>query len=68
MIIDSMLPALVYILIFPGFLFLAAYGLFLQWFDRKLGAVMQNRVGPPWYQPAADFVKLLAKEVIIPDA
>ena len=68
MTIDSISLALIYILIFPGFAFLAVYGLFLQWFDRKLGAVMQNRVGPPWYQPAADLVKLLAKEVIIPDA
>jgi NADH-quinone oxidoreductase subunit H len=53
--------------IFPGFLFLAVYGLFLQWVDRKLCAVMQNRMGPPWFQPFADFVKLLAKEVIVPD-
>ena len=67
-IVDHLPLALVYILIFPGFVFLAAYGLFLQWFDRKLGAVMQNRVGPPWYQPAADLIKLLSKEVIIPDA
>lgn len=55
-------------MIFPGFLFLAVYGLFLQWVDRKLCAVMQNRMGPPWVQPFADFVKLLAKEVIVPDA
>jgi len=68
MTIDSALPALTYILIFPGFVFLAAYGLFLQWFDRRLAAVMQNRVGPPWYQPVADLVKLLAKEVIVPEA
>ncbi|MFA6433130.1 MAG: complex I subunit 1 family protein [Elusimicrobiales bacterium] len=62
------LLSLFYILIFPGFVFLSVYGLFLQWLDRKLGAVMQNRVGPPWYQPLADLIKLLAKEVIIPDA
>ena len=68
MTIDPILRALAHILIFPGFVFLAAYGLFLQWMDRRLGAVMQNRVGPPWYQPAADLVKLLSKEVIIPDA
>jgi NADH-quinone oxidoreductase subunit H len=68
MIIDSILFALAYIIIFPGFAFLAVYGLFLQWFDRKLAGIMQNRVGPPWYQPLADFVKLLAKETIIPAA
>ncbi|OGR42165.1 MAG: NADH dehydrogenase [Elusimicrobia bacterium GWA2_61_42] len=64
---ESILP-LAYILIFPGFLFLAVYGLYLQWVDRKLCAVMQNRMGPPWIQPYADFIKLLAKEVIVPDA
>lgn len=65
---DSILPSLAYILIFPGFLFMAVYGLYLQWVDRKLCAVMQNRMGPPWIQPLADFIKLLAKEVIVPDA
>mgnify|MGYP001764561843 CR=1 FL=1 len=55
---DSIIP-LAQILIFPGFLFLACYGMLLQWVDRKLCAVMQNRMGPPWFQPVADFVKLL---------
>ncbi len=64
---ELILP-LAYLILFPGFLFLAVYGLFLQWVDRKLCAVMQNRMGPPWFQPFADFVKLLAKEVIVPDA
>lgn len=64
---DAIMP-LAKLLVFPGFLFLAVYGLFLQWVDRKLCAVMQNRMGPPWFQPLADFIKLLAKEVIVPDA
>ncbi|MDD2804085.1 MAG: NADH-quinone oxidoreductase subunit H [Elusimicrobiales bacterium] len=63
---DAILP-LAQIIVFPGFLFLAVYGLFLQWVDRKLCAVMQNRMGPPWFQPLADFIKLMAKEVIVPD-
>ncbi|WP_424244032.1 NADH-quinone oxidoreductase subunit H [Elusimicrobium posterum] len=65
--ISDILWSLFYILIYPGIFFLAAYGLFCQWVDRKLYAQMQNRQGARWYQPLADFVKLLAKEVIIPD-
>ncbi|MCD6356778.1 MAG: NADH-quinone oxidoreductase subunit H [Anaerolineaceae bacterium] len=54
------------ILIFPGFLFLLVIALFLHWMDRKLIARFQGRVGPPWYQPLADLVKLFAKEDILP--
>ena len=56
------------LLVFPGLLFLGAYGTFAEWVDRILYARMQNRVGPPIYQPVADFIKLMAKEVIIPEA
>ncbi len=56
-----------YILIFPGFLFLVIYGLFMEWIDRKLVAKFQNRMGPPWFQPVADFLKLFAKEDIVPE-
>ena len=38
-----------------------------EYVDRKLYARLQNRVGPPWFQPLADFIKLLAKEDIIPE-
>lgn len=55
-------------LVFPGFLFLAAYGMFCEWVDRKLYARFQNRIGPPWFQPEADFIKLMSKEEIIPEA
>jgi NADH-quinone oxidoreductase subunit H len=61
-----MFLALVKILIFPGFMFLAVYGLLFEYIDRKVYARLQNRVGPPWYQPLADFLKLLGKETIIP--
>ncbi len=53
-----------YLLIFPGFAFLVVYGLLLEWADRKIVARLQNRVGPPWFQPFADFIKLFAKEDI----
>ncbi len=53
--------------IFPGFLFTAVVGMFLTWIDRKVTARVQMRVGPPWYQPYADFLKLLIKETIIPE-
>jgi NADH-quinone oxidoreductase subunit H len=54
------------ILIYPGLLFLAVAGLTADWLDRKLYARMQNRQGPPFLQPLADFVKLVSKEIIIP--
>jgi len=61
-----MLLSLFYILIFPGFIFLSAYGLIVEYLDRKLYARFQNRIGPPWFQPLADFIKLIGKEAIVP--
>ncbi len=57
---------LFWFLIFPGFLFTAIVGLLLTWVDRKVTARIQWRVGPPWYQPFADFLKLLSKETLVP--
>lgn len=57
---------LFYFLIFPGFLFTAIIGLLTSWVDRKVTALVQWRVGPPWWQNFADLVKLLGKEIIIP--
>ncbi len=62
-----MVNALFIILIFPGFLFLSVISLFAEYFDRKLYARLQNRVGPPWFQPLADFIKLLGKEEVVPE-
>ena len=59
---------LVYLFVFPGFLFLFVAGLFVEYVDRKLYATIQNRVGPPIVQPFADFLKLLSKESIVPEA
>ncbi|MEE4194776.1 MAG: complex I subunit 1 family protein [Anaerolineae bacterium] len=52
--------------IFPGFLFQFLSGWFFEWFDRKLLARYQRRVGPRWYQPFADLLKLFSKEDLIP--
>lgn len=61
------IPSFVAILIFPSGLFLLAAGLAYEWADRKLLAQLQNRVGPRWFQPLADVLKLMAKEEIVPD-
>ena len=58
--------ALIYLFIFPGFLFISFFSMTVQWIDRKLGAKFQKRVGPPFIQPIADFIKLLTKEDIVP--
>ncbi len=62
-----MLEALFSILVFPGFLFLSLFGLAAEYVDRILYARLQNRMGPPWFQPLADFIKLLSKEDIVPE-
>ena len=38
------------------------------WVDRKVTARIQWRVGPPWYQNFLDFIKLLGKEIIVPES
>ncbi len=54
------------LLFFPGGLFVLASGLAYEWADRKLVARLQNRIGPRWFQPLADMMKLLAKEEVVP--
>ena len=41
-------------------------GLVFKWVDRKVTAIVQWRIGPPWYQPAVDLIKLMGKENIMP--
>jgi NADH-quinone oxidoreductase subunit H len=57
---------IVSLLIFPGGLVLLLSGLAYEFVDRKLVARFQNRIGPRWFQPLADLIKLLAKEEIMP--
>jgi NADH-quinone oxidoreductase subunit H len=62
------------LLIFPGLIFIFWLALFYEWIDRKFYAKLQYRYGPlhtgpkGFLQPFADFVKLLAKEDIVPAA
>jgi NADH-quinone oxidoreductase subunit H len=55
------------LLFFPAGLALMVGGLVYEYIDRKLVAQLQNRIGPRWFQPAADIVKLLAKEEVVPE-
>ena len=63
-----------YLFVFPGLLFLFVYATLVEWMDRKLYARFQNRMGPTYtgrfglLQPIADFIKLMAKEDIVPAA
>jgi NADH-quinone oxidoreductase subunit H len=63
----SVLRDLLTLTLFPAGLSLVIAGLAYTWADRKLVARLQNRVGPRWFQPLADTVKLLAKEEVVPD-
>lgn len=63
----EILRSLFALLIFPSGLFALILGLAYEWVDRKLLAQLQNRIGPRWFQPLADVVKLLAKEEVIPE-
>jgi NADH-quinone oxidoreductase subunit H len=53
--------------IFPGGLALVTCALAYEFVNRKLIAHLQDRLGPPWFQPAADLIKLLAKDEVIPE-
>lgn len=55
------------LLFFPGGLTLVLSGMVYEWVDRKLVARFQNRIGPRWFQPLADIIKLFAKEEIHPE-
>ena len=70
----AVLRTILYLVVYPGLLFLFVYPTFCEWFDRKLYARLQNRMGPTHtgrfglLQPIADFFKLMSKEDIVPEA
>jgi NADH-quinone oxidoreductase subunit H len=69
----AILKTLLYLFVYPGFIFLFVYSTLAEWFDRKVFAHLQNRMGPThtgtfgMLQPVADIIKLLAKEDIVPE-
>lgn len=54
----------VQLLVFPGLLYALAAGFLMEWIQRKTNARLQGRIGPPFYQPFFDVVKLLGKSPI----
>ena len=64
---NEALQNLLWILIFPGFVFTVVVGLAASWVVRKVSALVQYRVGPPFLQPFYDVVKLVGKETLIPE-
>lgn len=55
------------LLLYPGLVFMLVMSFLYSGILRKLAARMQNRIGPPFWQPLLDFLKLLGKEDIIPE-
>ena len=58
---------ILWIAVFPGFLFSFSLGLLASWVVRKVSALVQWRVGPPLLQPVYDIAKLLGKEILVPE-
>jgi NADH-quinone oxidoreductase subunit H len=56
--------AFVKLLVFPGVLYAVPAAWLMEWLYRKVVARAQRRIGPPFYQPFFDFVKLLSKEPV----
>ncbi len=51
-------------LVFPGLIYAGLASFFMMWSERKIGARVQRRIGPPFYQAFFDFVKLLGKRSV----
>jgi len=60
----NLIQVFIAFLIFPGLLFALPMGWMMMWLERKSIARMQGRIGPPFFQPFFDFIKLMAKRPI----
>ena len=60
----SLFTVLFWILVVPVTIVL---GLVASWIVRKVSALVQWRVGPPLFQPAYDVMKLMGKEILVPE-
>jgi NADH-quinone oxidoreductase subunit H len=57
--------ALLSTLIFPGLVYALPAGWLMRWMERKVVARFQRRIGPPFFQPFFDFIKLLSKTGVL---
>ncbi|UCC97623.1 MAG: NADH-quinone oxidoreductase subunit H [Phycisphaerales bacterium] len=60
---EQLMNILFWVLVVPGTVVL---GLVASWIVRKVSALVQWRVGPPLLQPAYDVMKLMGKEILVP--
>jgi NADH-quinone oxidoreductase subunit H len=61
---STLLDVLFWVVVIPGTVFV---GLFACWVVRKVSALVQWRVGPPVFQPGRDVMKLMGKEILVPE-
>jgi len=73
---SELIELILKVLIFPGLAFPFSFATIAIWFERKFLARIHLRIGPlhagPFnrtglMQPIADFIKLIQKEIIVPD-